>query len=49
MVTPMTRTSHIVGLLFFLTLAAALVVVVTAGDPESLLRDLDDLRRRYIG
>jgi hypothetical protein len=48
MVTPMTRTSRIVGLLFVLMVAAALAFVVTDGHPENLLRDLDDLRRRYI-
>ncbi len=48
MVTPMTRTSRIVGLLFVLTVTAALIMVVTDGHPETLLRELDDLRRRYI-
>ncbi len=48
MVTPMTRTSRIVGLLFVLMVVAVLAFVVTDGHPESLLRDLDDLRRRYI-
>ncbi len=44
----MTTTSRIVGLLFVLTVTAALVMVVTDGQPETLLHDLDDLRRRYV-
>jgi hypothetical protein len=48
MVTPMTRTSRIVGLLFVLMVVVVLAVVVTDGHPERLIRDLDDLRRRYI-
>jgi hypothetical protein len=48
MVTPMTRTSRIVGLLFALVVVTLLAFVVTDGHPETLVRDLDDLRRRYI-
>ena len=48
MVTPMTRTSRIVGLLFLLMVAAFLSVVVTDGHPETLLGDLEALRRTYI-
>ena len=48
MVTSMTTTSRIVGVLFVLTVTAALVMVVTDGNPDTLLRDLDDLRHRYI-
>ncbi|HEX2041561.1 MAG TPA: hypothetical protein VHF24_02900 [Acidimicrobiales bacterium] len=44
----MTRTSRVVGVLFVLTVVVVLAFVVTEGHPESLLRDLDDLRRRYI-
>ncbi len=47
-VTSMTRTSRILGLLFVLAVTAALTMVVTDGDPETLLHDLDALRRRYI-
>ncbi len=48
MVTPMTRTSHIVGLLFALVVVALVVLVATEGHPETLVRELDDLRRRYL-
>ncbi len=48
MVTPMTRTSRIVGLLFALVVVTLVVFVATDGHPETLVRELDDLRRRYI-
>ncbi len=48
MVTSMTTTSRIVGLLFVLTVTVALIMVVTDGHPETLLHELDDLRRRHI-
>jgi hypothetical protein len=48
MVTPMTRTSRIVGLLFALIVVTVVVFVATDGQPETLVRELDDLRRRYV-
>jgi hypothetical protein len=48
MVTPMTRTSRIVGLLFALVVVTLVVFVATDGQPETLVREVDDLRRRYV-
>ena len=44
----MTRTSRIVGLLFALVVVTLVVFVATDGQPETLVRELDDLRRRYV-
>jgi hypothetical protein len=48
MVTPMTRTSRIVGLLFALIVVTLVVLVATDGHPENLVREIDELRRRYV-
>ncbi len=48
MVTSMTRTSRILGLLFALVVVTLVVFVATDGQPENLAREIDELRRRYV-
>ncbi len=48
MVPSMTGTSRIVGLLFALVVVTLVIFVATDGQPENIVREIDDLRRRYV-